>query len=329
MQTASVQTQTDPEICNDALRDQHNEALALFRKGTQRLKQSRTDDPRIIEAKQMLYEADGMCKQVDFFLDCLQQVPAPEPVLRAGAALPASARVVDAAGKPNAMAVDDDKSRIILVGAVAAGGNPNAMAVADDKSRIILVGAVAAGGNPNAMAVTDDKSRSIRGGPAPSDAGTKPAAAPLAKPDIVQLLSSDEEPEPKRPCLSKPAAAAPTDKAPAGGVAKAPPEVVYAFKEGVWHNDVYKLQCELAGIGKFNFNMLRPEAEKQLGTLPYEVALVLLGKIRDEKQKIRNVNAFIVKNAIHLRNQYSLDDAKTVNKQIQNIDDTDSESGDD
>ena len=305
MQTASVQTQTDPEICNEALRDQHNEALALFRKGTQRLKQSKTDNPRIIEAKQMLYEADGMCKQVDFFLDCLQQVPAPEPVLRAGAALPASARVVDAAGKPNAMAVADNKSRVILVGAVAAGGNPNAMAVADDKSR------------------------SIRGGPAPSDADTKPAAAPLAKPDIVELLTSDEEPEPKRPCLSKPAAAAPTDEAPAGGVAKAPPKVVYAFQDGVWHDDVYNLQCELAGIGKFNFNMLVPEAEKQLGTLPYQHALILLGKIRDEKKNIRNVNAFIVEIAKKLRNQFGLDDAKTVVNQIKNAADTEPESGDD
>lgn len=297
MLSVSVQTQTDPEICNEALRDQHKEALALFRKGTQRLRNAKNDNKSIIQARRTLYKADGLCKEADYFGECLQQVPPPQPVLPAGAAFPASARVVDAAGKPNAMAVADNKSRVILVGAVAAAGNPNAMAVADDKSR------------------------SIRGGPAPSDAGQKRAAAALAKPDIVDLVSSDDEAGPKKPCLSKPTAAA-------GGVAKAPAEVVYAAVDGNWHDDVHELQCELTKMGKFNFGMLNVEAKDQLRTLPYEVALVLLGKIRDEETKIRNVNAFIVKNGEHLRNQFSLDNVETVLEEIepQNADATESES---
>ncbi|MGB1604690.1 MAG: hypothetical protein ACPIOQ_68800, partial [Promethearchaeia archaeon] len=54
---------------------------------------------------------------------------------------------------------------------------------------------------------------------------------------------------------------------------------------------------------------LDPGALKAIRTLPAEAAVALLNKVRDEKTAIRNMNAYVVKNASILRNQWGIDEA--------------------
>ena len=86
-------------------------------------------------------------------------------------------------------------------------------------------------------------------------------------------------------------------------------EVVPAFSAGKWHHDVYVLFKELEKDAKLKMDKLDEKTLNALKQLPYEVALLCLGKVRDEDGVIRNMNQFIVKNAAHLRNQWGLDDA--------------------
>lgn len=90
---------------------------------------------------------------------------------------------------------------------------------------------------------------------------------------------------------------------------KAKAKVVPAFSAGQWHHDVDVLFKKLEEDAKLNRDKLDDMTLDVLKPLPYEVALLCLGKVRDEKPVIRNMNAFIVKNAAHLRNQWGLDDA--------------------
>ena len=87
---------------------------------------------------------------------------------------------------------------------------------------------------------------------------------------------------------------------------KAKPQVL-AWKNGKWHADVKALFEKLKHV--IVEADLNEDALKSLEMLSYEVALLCLGKVRDEKSPIRNMNKFIVENAAHLRNQWGLDDA--------------------
>lgn len=88
-------------------------------------------------------------------------------------------------------------------------------------------------------------------------------------------------------------------------------EVVPAFSAGKWHHDVDVLFKQLEKDAKLNMATLDDKTLDVLKPLPFEVALLCLGKVRDEKPVIRDMNAFIVKNAAHLRNQWGLDDASS------------------
>jgi hypothetical protein len=66
---------------------------------------------------------------------------------------------------------------------------------------------------------------------------------------------------------------------------------------------------DLEAAGKLKEAELDAGAQRALKTLPFGVAIECLKKIRDEKNSIRNVNAYVVKNASHLRNMFGLDDA--------------------
>jgi hypothetical protein len=105
--------------------------------------------------------------------------------------------------------------------------------------------------------------------------------------------------------LKKSPAATPASKA---GTAGAPGKAL-AFAGDKWHADVKVQMTMLEKTGKLKEADLDQGALKALKTLPYEVALVCLGKIANEASAIRNMNAFIVKNCTHLRNQWGVDDA--------------------
>ena len=155
-------------------------------------------------------------------------------------------------------------------------------------------------------------------------AGTK-------RPAACVIVISDDEDEPCKPRHVKTEAAAACGcMAKDNAAEKAPAKVVYAVIDGKWQDDVYELQYELRKIGKFDSSELNVEAKDELRTLPYEVALILLGKIRDETTKIADMNAFIVNLAQKLRTQWNLDDAKTISKQIEpeTVEDTESEQDD-
>jgi hypothetical protein len=97
-------------------------------------------------------------------------------------------------------------------------------------------------------------------------------------------------------------AATPASK---GGNAGEPGKVL-AFAGDQWHADVKKRLAELETKGKLKEADLDQGALKALKTLPYEVALACLEKIANERNAIRNINAFVVTNCTHLRNQWGL-----------------------
>jgi len=106
-----------------------------------------------------------------------------------------------------------------------------------------------------------------------------------------------------------------------------------AFQNNKWHSDVKQLCNTLKKQGKFDVTKLDEAALKVLKTLPCHVALLCLGKVRDEKDPIRNMNIFIVKYAQHLRNQWCLEDIASSSSSGEDEDedeesDSDDEEGD-
>ena len=121
--------------------------------------------------------------------------------------------------------------------------------------------------------------------------------------------------------LKKSPAATPASKA---GTAGAPGKAL-AFAGDKWHADVKVQMTMLEKTGKLKEADLDQGALKALKTLPYEVALVCLNKIANETSAIRNMNAFIVKNCTHLRNQWGVDDAASSSSDDDSSDDDESE----
>ena len=98
-------------------------------------------------------------------------------------------------------------------------------------------------------------------------------------------------------------------KSPAAGKQGAAEGKVLAFADDSWHATVKAVIDELENKNKFKPADLDPGALKAIRTLPAEAAVALLNKVRDEKTAIRNMNAYVVKNASILRNQWGIDEA--------------------
>jgi len=94
-------------------------------------------------------------------------------------------------------------------------------------------------------------------------------------------------------------AATPASKA---GTAGAPRKAL-AFAGDKWHADVKAQMAVLEKTSKLKEADLDQHTLNSLKKLPYEVALVCLGKIANNPSAILNMNAFIVMNCTHLRNQ--------------------------
>jgi len=110
------------------------------------------------------------------------------------------------------------------------------------------------------------------------------------------VLSSDEELPSKKPDNNLPENAEKERKA-------------LAFAGDKWHADVKQQMDNLENEGKLKEADLDEGSLKALKTLQYEVVLVCLNKIAEEKKAIRDMNAFIVNNCKYLRNQWGVDDA--------------------
>jgi hypothetical protein len=109
-----------------------------------------------------------------------------------------------------------------------------------------------------------------------------------------------------------------------GGAAKKAQGASGSAVGDTWNADVKEKMLMLEQMGKLKEADLDQEALKALKTLPCEVALVCLNKIANETSAIRNMNAFIVKNCKHLRNQWGVDDAMS-EEDVSQIPETESE----
>jgi hypothetical protein len=97
-------------------------------------------------------------------------------------------------------------------------------------------------------------------------------------------------------------------------------EKVPAAREKAWtidqlHVEIKSKMDELKTKGKFTETDLDTTARDALKTLPYEVALVCLNKIANDTSAISNMNAFIVKNCTHLRNQWGVEDTSSATEE--------------
>lgn len=106
---------------------------------------------------------------------------------------------------------------------------------------------------------------------------------------------------------------------------KARPKVL-AWWNGKWQKDVQEkldtkeVKDKLADVSK-----LDPQALRALKTLTWEVALILLNKVRDDKAPGTNINEFMIKNAGHMRNQWNLGDASSSSSSDNEDEDVDEE----
>jgi len=144
-------------------------------------------------------------------------------------------------------------------------------------------------------------------------------AADAAKKDDDKRKSLQAEKEKLQAQLrnKKSPAATPASKGSHAGE----PGKVPAFADDKWHADVKARLTLLEKKGKLKEAELDQRALKALKTLPYEVALVCLTKVMNEKNALRNINAFIVKNCTHLRNQWGIDDAASSSSEDDSSDD--------
>tara|TARA_X000000368_G_scaffold414738_1_gene405138 strand:- start:1101 stop:2240 length:1140 start_codon:yes stop_codon:yes gene_type:complete len=99
------------------------------------------------------------------------------------------------------------------------------------------------------------------------------------------------------------------------------PDKSPAFSGDKWHADVKAQLTSLEKKGKLKEAELDEGALKELKTLPYVVALVCLTKVMNETNAIRNINAFIIKNCKHLRDQWGIDDAASSSSDDDSSDD--------
>jgi hypothetical protein len=169
----------------------------------------------------------------------------------------------------------------------------------------------------------DEKEEKPRAEPAKKAAAAERASEPSKKDEAVKVKSLQEEKAKLEAQLrlKKSPAATPASKA---GTAGAPGKAL-AFAGDKWHADVKVQMTMLEKTGKLKEADLDQGALKALKTLPYEVALVCLNKIANETSAIRNMNAFIVKNCTHLRNQWGVDDAASSSSDDDSSDDDESE----
>jgi len=150
-------------------------------------------------------------------------------------------------------------------------------------------------------------------------AAAEKRAADAAKKDDDKRKSLQAEKEKLEAQLrnKKSPAATPASKGSNAGE----PGKVPAFAGDKWHADVKAQLTSLEKKGKLKEAELDQGALKALKTLPYEVALVCLTKVMNETNAIRNINAFIVKNCTHLRNQWGIDDAASSSSDDDSSDD--------
>ena len=147
--------------------------------------------------------------------------------------------------------------------------------------------------------------------PAPPDAGQKRAAAEIS--DQI-LISDDEEAAPPK----KTQAAAGGISKPSNAAGKAPAkEMEYAFDNDTkqWDEAVQKRIVLLKDKKVYNMTIMSTKAFYELRTLTPVAAAMCLQAVIDETNIIPDVNAYVVKTAHNLRNQFALDTAETILKQ--------------
>lgn len=297
----------------DFLQEQHDIALSKFQAGFLLINKTRTDNPKIRKAKKALSKA----KTVDKFMlatELFRRNETPNKRISQGMDLLfAAAKIVrDAqdAIKAASLAVE-----LCNVGVSAAVCDVSRADVARDVARARLSAPALESPIDKMHRVVLSASEPVE--PKPAAAGQKRPADKVV-PDLT--LSSDDEDNAKKPCLDK-------KEAPAGGMAqpsnaagKAAKEVEYAWDimdeagDG-WHDQILVAMEKARKTGKCTgFAALDEAATDQLRTLPVNVAELLLNKLRDETKHIsdRNVSAWIVKHAKHLRNQWNIYDSETI-----------------
>jgi hypothetical protein len=93
--------------------------------------------------------------------------------------------------------------------------------------------------------------------------------------------------------------------------AKLNPNEELAFSGGKWHVDVEQLFKKFEEEGLFSLVCIEDNARQALGRLPFPLAMIVIGNVRDERP--RNISTFILKEVTRLRNQWGLYDDKGSN----------------
>ena len=152
------------------------------------------------------------------------------------------------------------------------------------------------------------------------DASLEGGSVPTAAPDDG---SSDDDSE------SEAGGGGSTGKRQAKRQAKSPaapeagkPGKVLAFAGDQWHADVQKLLTTLEEGGKLKVADLDQSALNALKRMPCEVALVVLGKVQNEKTFLHNPSAFVVSNCKILRNGWNIEDASSASDDDSSDDDS-------
>jgi hypothetical protein len=144
--------------------------------------------------------------------------------------------------------------------------------------------------------------------------GAAGAARAAPAPVVFDLTQSSED--------EAPPAEPPKSSKAAGKAVKLEADDVYTWQmndcpQDGWHDNIEAAMAILKKKGKCaGFEALGDEATDQLRTLPLNVGEILMNKVRDEVH-IGNLDAFIIKHAKHLRNQWGVSDPETIYEEME------------
>jgi hypothetical protein len=243
--------------------------LSEFRAAAELFRNTSTSNKRISMAKKLLFKAAAICAEADdgVGLHFDAQKPAPE-----------------AAPAPPA---PPDVARAKL-------SAPAALSPLDKTHRVVLSAADPVKVKTEPVDV-----------PAADAGSTRPIACVSQKaPASPVCISSDDE-------AGQPGKAADSKQPKTTKDSDDENEVVYAWQMGSCDNGFNDLivaaMQNLTKLGKCaGFDELDQDATDQLRTLPVLHAELLLSKVRDETEKIRNISAYIVKHGEKIRHQWGI-----------------------